>query len=88
MTSIRKEYSNRIEYQNEIGECHREDGPAIEYHNGSTSWYINGKLHREDGPARDWNNGSKFWWLNDKCYSEEEWKQEVAKIKLKRILDL
>jgi len=25
------------------GEFHREDGPAIEYHDGSNYWYLNGK---------------------------------------------
>jgi len=30
---------------------HREDGPAVEWYNGSKEWYKNAKLHREDGPA-------------------------------------
>ena len=40
-------------------ELHREDGPAVEYADGTKSWYINGKLHREDGPAVVHNNGYK-----------------------------
>jgi hypothetical protein len=70
------------------GQYHREDGPAMEYSNGSKYWYINGKLHREDGPAIQYYNGHKKWWMNGMEYSEQEWEQQVAKIKLKRILDL
>jgi hypothetical protein len=33
------------------GKLHREDGPAVEYADGSKKWYLNGKLHREGGPA-------------------------------------
>ena len=65
MSSIRKEYNDKIIYYNEKGKWHREDGPALE-----------------------WNTGSRYWYLNDESYTEKEWEQEVAKIKLKRILDL
>jgi hypothetical protein len=87
MTSIKKEYSDWIEYRNEQGDYHRTDGPAVEYKNGTKEWFNNGKLHREDGPAIDYNS-IKQWYLNGIEYSEQEWEQEVAKIKLKRILDL
>lgn len=30
---------------------HREDGPAVEYSNGTKLWCRSGLLHREDGPA-------------------------------------
>jgi hypothetical protein len=88
MISIKKEYSNRIEYINERGDYHRTDGPAIEYNNGDKFWYINGKIHREDGPAVEWSDGRKSWYLNDLKYSEDDYYQELVKIKLKRILDL
>jgi hypothetical protein len=89
MKSIKKEYSNRIEYRNEQGYLHREDGPAVEYYNGYEAWYLNGDLHREDGPAIEYYNGNKSWWLKGNLfYEEEDWKQEVTNIKLKRILDL
>jgi hypothetical protein len=88
MSSIKKEYPNRIEYQNEQGKRHREDGPAVEWNIGDKSWWINGKRHREDGPAVETTRGRKFWYLNDKNYSEDDYYQEVTKIKLKRILDL
>jgi hypothetical protein len=41
----------RIEYLNEMGLLHREDGPAVKYLDGTEAWYQNGKLHRDDGPA-------------------------------------
>ena len=47
---------------------HREDGPAIEYTDGTKYWYINGKFHREDGPAIMCNNGDKNWYLNGESH--------------------
>jgi hypothetical protein len=90
MKSTKKVFPHKIEYYNERGYLHRIDGPAVEwiFHDGSKEWWINGKLHREDGPAVEYYNGIKLWYLNDKLYWENEWKQEVTKIKLKRILDL
>ena len=58
-------------YYNDNGFYHREDGPAIEWANGSKAWYINGLRHREDGPAIEWANGSKAWYLNDKRHRED-----------------
>jgi hypothetical protein len=111
MKSTKKVFPYGIEYLNEKGLLHREDGPAVEWNIGDKSWLINGKYHRLDGPAREFKDGSKYWYINGKChredgpareytngdkewflngieYSEEEWEQEVAKIKLKRILEL
>jgi hypothetical protein len=88
MKSYKTVYLNGIEYYNEQGKRHRTDGPAVEYNNGTKYWYINGKFHREDGPAIEWHDGSKTWWINGIEYSEQEWEQEVAELKLKRILDL
>jgi len=42
---------------------HREDGPAMEYSEGSKHWFINGHLHREDGPAIEYSDGSNYWFL-------------------------
>lgn len=73
--SIRKEYHGYVEYRNENGECHREDGPAVEFFSGGKQWYINGKCHRIDGPAIITSNGKKYYYLNDKEYSYEKWKR-------------
>ena len=67
---------------------HREDGPAIEWSSGVKEWYINGLRHRTDGPAIEYSDGSKLWYLNDIKYSEEEYQQEVIKLKLKRLVQL
>jgi hypothetical protein len=88
MKSIKVEFPSRIEYQNEKGQRHRTDGPAVEYKDGVKQWWVNGQCHRENGPAFEYPSGAKFWFLNGNPYTEQEWKQEVAKIKLKRILDL
>ena len=76
------------EYRNDKGQYHRLDGPAIEYINGDKSWWINGKRHREDGPAVEFGNGSKYWFLNDIEYSEDQFHQEIIKLKLKRLIEL
>ena len=75
------------EYRNESGQPHRTDGPVIEDIYGKY-WYINGKLHREDGPAIEWINGIKYWYLNDINYTEDQYQHEIAKIKLKRLIEL
>ena len=45
-------------------EKHREDGPAVEWANGSKEWWKRGKRHREDGPAIEYADGKKEWWVN------------------------
>ena len=44
---------------------HREDGPAIEYADGSKCWYKNGQRHRTDGPAIERADGTKHWYQNN-----------------------
>jgi hypothetical protein len=60
-----------IRWYNSKGKLHREDGPAVEWVNGTKVWYINGKLHREDGPAIECANGDKAWFINDKRHRED-----------------
>ena len=50
---------------------HREDGPAVEYADGSKEWWLNGKRHREDGPAVEDASGSKIWYLNGEFHRED-----------------
>jgi hypothetical protein len=71
MKSFKVKFSNRIEYQNKQGQTHRTNGPAIEWINGSKSWWINGKRHRTDGPAIEYNNGNKIWWINGNRHRED-----------------
>lgn len=51
-------------YYNHAGQLHRDEGPAIEYSDGTKCWYRNGLLHREDGPAVIYANGTRKWLLN------------------------
>ena len=55
-------------YRNELGKLHRLDGPAIEYANGTKSWYQNNQLHRLDGPAIESSDGDKYWYQNDQLH--------------------
>jgi len=54
-------------WRNAKMEPHREDGPAIEYANGTKVWMINGLEHREDGPAVEYGDGGdNDWYVNGK----------------------
>jgi hypothetical protein len=59
------------------GVLHREDGPAIEWANGSKEWWLNGKPHREDGPAAEYADGRKEWYLNGDRLTEEQHRQQT-----------
>jgi hypothetical protein len=48
------------------------DGPAIEWSNGTKYWYRNDKLHREVGPAIEWANGNKSWYLHGERVTEND----------------
>ena len=37
-----------VRWRNADGELHRTDGPAVEYPNGSRSWFVNGNELTED----------------------------------------
>ena len=80
---MRKEIDKfgNIFYYNENNEYHREDGPAIEYIDGTKFWYKNGKYHREDGPAVKWDFGTTEYWYNNINYpgikTDEEWKRFI-----------
>lgn len=47
------------------GILHRQDGPAIEWEDGSFQWYKNGFLHRENGPAVT-SGKNQYWYFNGK----------------------
>jgi len=44
------------------GALHRENGPAIEWTDGTKHWYKEGERHRLDGPACECSNGNKYWY--------------------------
>lgn len=43
------------------GKLHRLDGPAVEWADGTESWFQNGYLHRLDGPAVKYRDGTSVW---------------------------
>ena len=63
------------------GQCHRVDGPAIEYVSGTKCWYLNGQRHRVDGPAIEYASGHKFWYLNGQEYTDLKLFQQMVKLK-------
>ena len=69
-------FGNRF-YYNSAGLLHRDDGPAVEYPDGSKSWRQNDRLHRIDGPAVEWASGNKEWFINGKKLTEAEFKEAV-----------
>ena len=48
-----------VRYRNSDGQLHREDGPAVEYADGTREWWLNDERHREDGPAVEYPNGTR-----------------------------
>jgi len=83
------EFSAIKVYRNDVGELHREDGPALIHGSGSEEWFLNGQRHREDGPAIIRANGrlkwfkhgkrhriggpAHVWYVNGEIYEEEWW---------------
>jgi len=68
-------------YYNSKGECHRIDGPAREYSNGSKFWYKEGKYHRLDGPACEYSNGYKEWYILNTNLEEKEFNSWISRVK-------
>jgi hypothetical protein len=69
MTGIFTDRSQTVYLSN--GQFHREDGPAVEWSNGTKIWYRNGQLHREDGgPATEYPDGYKAWYRNGQYHRE------------------
>ena len=63
--------NKKTQWHNLEGELHREDGPAVEWADGTKSWWLNGHRHREDGPAIEYADGDKKWFLNGQCHRED-----------------
>ena len=61
-----------IEYKNDDGKYHREDGPAVYYkHTKTEYWFLNGKLHNPNGPAITYSTGTKLWYKHGKLHRED-----------------
>jgi hypothetical protein len=57
-----KVHTNYTVWFNLKDERHREDGPAIEWSDGTKEWYKNDVRHREDGPAVEQSYGNTVWY--------------------------
>jgi len=75
--SKKDEYGNIRWYKTGTNLLHREDGPALEWNDGTKWWYQNDRRHRTDGPAIEYINGFKYYYLNGKYYpdikTDKEW---------------
>ena len=82
-------YPDRTEWKFN-DKLHRENGPAIEYADGSKYWFINGKRHRENGPAVELADGDRAWYINGKELTEEQFNnrnvKELSIYELEKIL--
>ena len=82
---IDKKGTKRYYSDRKMTTLHREDGPAVEWFEGSKYWYIDGKLHREDGPACEWadeRRRSNEWYINGKRHREEEFNARMNPVEL------
>jgi len=59
-----------IKWIDDNGDLHREDGPAIEYEDGTKYWMINGRLHCLDGPAIERSDGSVAFYKDGLQYTD------------------
>jgi hypothetical protein len=50
---------------------HNLDGPAVDYAEGDTVWFVNGNIHRTDGPAVECADGTKEWFVNGKRHRSD-----------------
>ena len=75
-------YGHKFWYDSD-GKCHREDGPAIEWVDGSKWWYRHGLAHREDGPAYEGGDGRgyKLYYLKDILFTEKEYWEKIKELK-------
>src|SRR3954469_16273994 len=55
-----------LEWRDDHGRLHRDDGPARVFPSGREEWYRQGKLNREGGPAVLHANGSEKWYVAGK----------------------
>ena len=60
-----------VEWKDEDGRLHRDDGPAEIEVDGAQRWCRHGKLHREDGPAWIRADGSQAWYQYGKMHRED-----------------
>jgi hypothetical protein len=63
------ELSDGTKFYYELGDLHRENGPAVIRADGSETWYIRNKKHRLGGPANICANGTLEWWFDNQYHN-------------------
>jgi hypothetical protein len=58
-------------YFDSEGRLHRDDGPAVEYVDGTKHWYQHGLLHRDGGPAVEHSNVCKCWYQHGELHRDD-----------------
>lgn len=58
-----------VVWTDEWGSVHRDDGPAVEYPDGTSTWYKHGALHRLEGPAHADSEG-EVWYKDGKMHRD------------------
>ena len=81
---IEVDISGTRRYYNAANQLHRDEGPAIEWRNGTKSWFQYGIRHRTDGAAIEYSDGDKAWYINGEELTEDEFNQRVKKCLNKR----
>ena len=59
------------EWENEAGELHRDNGPALVRGDGTREYYQYHELHREDGPAIEHQDGTREYYQYGKLHRED-----------------
>jgi hypothetical protein len=62
----------------DLGQLHREDGPAIIWAGGHYEYWHQGALHRMDGPAVKRPDGQYKWYIDHMQYNTNCEYQEAA----------
>jgi len=84
-TGILKKEDGTIQYFKN-GSLHREDGPALIFHDGYEYYYQNDELHRLDGPADIHPDGSCEYYIHNIKTSKEGLELYVSLLKLKSLI--
>lgn len=68
------------------GKLHRENGPAIEWNDGTQIWFNHGRKHRLDGPANISSITGIRWYIEGIEYTKQEFYKYLENKKLREKL--
>ena len=61
-----------VQWLDDEGRSHREDGPAAVWLDGTQYWYRRGRYHFAHGPADLWYDGLLRWYKDDRLLRERD----------------